>query len=221
MELLVQVHLQLVELSLQYRRRRHISLNLRHVVRRDYELPLRSIGIRVVVGEVEVREPNHENALVLIQDNRSAPRVVHGVTPDGRAVEGRVVGRDVDRDIALLHAPEAHVPAVKCGDPYALRPGSLVFAVGHPLGVKDAVSVGVFQAVGAIPLGFGMAERRPRRGRSPFIPWVQADVRLAPGNSGGPIADVEGNVIGVAAMIVSGLALAVPAPDLERLLSSS
>ena len=143
------------------------------------------------------------------------------LTPDGRAVEGTVVGRDVDRDIALLHAPEARVPAVTCGDPYALRPGALVFAVGHPLGVKDAVSVGVFQAVGAIPLGFGMAERRPRRGRSPFIPWVQADVRLAPGNSGGPIADVEGNVIGVAAMIVSGLALAVPAPDLERLLSSA
>ena len=143
------------------------------------------------------------------------------VTPDGRAVQGRVVGRDVDRDIALLHAPEARVPTVTSGDPYALRPGSLVFAVGHPLGVKDAVSVGVFQAVRAIPLGFGMAERRPRRGRSPFIPWVQADVRLAPGNSGGPIADVEGNVIGVAAMIVSGLALAVPAPDLERLLSKS
>ncbi len=143
------------------------------------------------------------------------------LTPDGRAVEGTVVGRDVDRDIALVHAPEARVPAVTCGDPYALRPGALVFAVGHPLGVKDAVSVGVFQAVGAIPLGFGMAERRPRRGRSPFIPWVQADVRLAPGNSGGPIADVEGNVIGVAAMIVSGLALAVPSPDLEGLLSKS
>jgi serine protease Do len=143
------------------------------------------------------------------------------VTPDGRAVEGTVVARDVDRDLALLHAPGARVPAVTCGDPYGLRPGALVFAVGHPLGVKDAVSVGVFQAVRAVPPGYGMAEQRPRRGRSPVIPWVQADVRLAPGNSGGPIADVEGNVIGVAAMIVSGLALAVPAPDLERLLSSS
>ncbi|HEX9394792.1 MAG TPA: serine protease [Gemmatimonadales bacterium] len=143
------------------------------------------------------------------------------VTPDGRAVEGTVVGRDVDRDLALLHAPGAGVAAVTCGDPYALRPGSLVFAVGHPLGVKDAVSVGVFQAVRAVPHGYGMAEQRPRRGRSPAIPWVQADVRLAPGNSGGPIADVEGNVIGVAAMIVSGLALAVPAPDLERVFSNS
>ena len=143
------------------------------------------------------------------------------VTPDGRAVEGTVVGRDIDRDIALLHAPEARVPAVTCGDPYALRPGALVFAVGHPLGVRDAVSVGVFQAVRAVPRCYGMAEQRPRRGRSPFIPWVQADVRLAPGNSGGPIADVEGNVIGVAAMIVSGLALAVPAPDLARVFSQS
>ncbi len=143
------------------------------------------------------------------------------VTPDGRTVEGTVVGRDVDRDLALLHAPGARVPAVTCGDPYALRPGALVFAVGHPLGVKDAVSVGVFQAVRAVPPGYGMAEQRPRRGRRPTIPWVQADVRLAPGNSGGPIADVEGNVIGVAAMIVSGLALAVPAPDLERVFSKS
>src|SRR5207249_2675150 len=45
------------------------------------------------------------------------------VTPDGRAVPGTVVGRDVDRDLALLRAPEARVPAVTCGDPYALRPG--------------------------------------------------------------------------------------------------
>jgi serine protease Do len=142
------------------------------------------------------------------------------VTPDGRPVEGAVIARDLDRDIAVVRALGARVPAVTTGDPYSLRPGSLVFAVGHPLGIKDAVSVGVFQAVGSVPPGYGLAEKRPRRGRSPSIPWVQADVRLAPGNSGGPIADVEGNVIGVAAMIVSGLALAVPAPDVERLLSS-
>src|SRR2546423_15718296 len=89
------------------------------------------------------------------------------VTPDGRTVEGRVVGRDVDRDIALVHAPDARVPAVTCGDPYALRPGALVFAVGHPLGVKDAVSVGVFQAVRAGPRGYRMAGQQPRRGRTP------------------------------------------------------
>src|SRR5206468_9279290 len=84
------------------------------------------------------------------------------LTPAGRAVEGTVVGRDVDRDLALLHAPGARVPAVTCGDPYALRPGALVFAVGHPLGVKDAISVGVFQAARAVPGGYGREEQRLR-----------------------------------------------------------
>ena len=142
------------------------------------------------------------------------------VLPDGHAADGTVVARDVERDLALVHAPHARLPAVTTADPYALRPGSLVFAVGHPLGVKNAVSIGVFQAVRPVPSGYGMAEQRPRRGRSPFVPWVQADVRLAPGNSGGPIADVEGNVIGIAAMIVSGLALAVPAPLVHALVAS-
>ena len=140
------------------------------------------------------------------------------VTPEGRAFEGTVVARDVERDLAVVRAPGTGVPAVTIGDPYALRPGSLVFAVGHPLGVKDAVSVGVFQAVRPVPQGYGLAEQRSVRRGSAFIPWVQADVRLGPGNSGGPIADSEGRVIGVATMIVSGLALAVPAPDVERLL---
>lgn len=135
------------------------------------------------------------------------------VTPDGRALEGTVVARDAIRDIAVVHAPTAAVPTVTTGDPYALRPGSLVVAVGHPLGVREAVSIGVLQAVRALPQGYGLNGKGS-------LAWVQADVRLAPGNSGGPIADVEGKVIGVAAMIVSGLALAVPVPDVERLLAS-
>ena len=140
------------------------------------------------------------------------------ITPAGRAFEGTVVARDAERDLAVLRAPGTGVPAVTTGDPYSLRAGSLVFAVGHPLGVKDAVSVGLFQAVRPVPQGYGLAEQRSVRRGSAFIPWVQADVRLGPGNSGGPIADSEGKVIGVATMIVSGLALAVPAPDVERLL---
>lgn len=135
------------------------------------------------------------------------------VTSDGRAVDGTVVARDLERDIAVVHAPNARVPAVTTRDPHALRPGSFVFAVGHPMGVREAVSIGVLQAVRPLPEGYGLNGTGSRA-------WVQADIRLAPGNSGGPIADVEGNVIGVSAMIVSGLALAVPAPDVEQLLSS-
>jgi len=134
------------------------------------------------------------------------------VMPDGRAVPGDVVRRDVDRDIAVVHAPGTGVPWVATANPSTLRAGSLVFAVGHPFGVRDAVSVGVLQAVSPLPRGYGL------NGKGSFV-WIQADVRLAPGNSGGPVGDAQGRVIGVAAMIVSGMALAVPVPDVERLLA--
>jgi serine protease Do len=134
------------------------------------------------------------------------------VTPDGRAVPGDVVRRDAERDIAVIRAPGAAVAAAITGDPYALRSGSLVFAVGHPFGVRDAISVGVLQAVSRLPRGYGL------NGKGSLV-WIQADVRLAPGNSGGPVADAQGRVIGVAAMVVSGVALAVPVPDIERFLS--
>ena len=134
------------------------------------------------------------------------------VTPDGRAVPGEVLRRDAERDIAVVRAPGADVPAALTGDPYAVRSGSLVFAVGHPFGVRDAVTVGVLQAVSPLPRGYGLNGKRS-------LVWIQADVRLLPGNSGGPLADAEGRVIGVAAMIVSGVALAVPVTDVERLLA--
>ena len=73
------------------------------------------------------------------------------------------------------------------------------------------MSVGVFHRVGPIAPGVGVPEPVRRQ------KWVQAAVRLAPGNSGGPIADADGRVIGVSAMIVGGLALAVPALEVEAL----
>ena len=136
--------------------------------------------------------------------------------PDGGLVEGETIWRDPARDLAAVAAPglAALVPA-EPGDPGRVRPGSLVFAVGHPWGVRDAVSVGVFHRVGPIALGSGVPEPIRRQA------WVQAAVRLAPGNSGGPLADADGRVIGVAAMIAGGLALAVPAGEVEGLWRAS
>jgi serine protease Do len=78
----------------------------------------------------------------------------------------------------------------------AARIGSLVVAVGHPFGLRGALTAGVVHAIGPIA----------RNG----VPWIHADVRLAPGNSGGPLADVSGAVVGINAMVAGGLALAVP-----------
>jgi serine protease Do len=117
---------------------------------------------------------------------------------DGREFEAEVTARDSRRDLASLRIPERDLPAAIAGDSSALRPGELVLAVGNPLGFIGALTTGVIHALG------------PMRGVG-RQPWVQAAVRLAPGNSGGPLSNARGQVIGVNTMIAGGgLALAVP-----------
>jgi len=135
------------------------------------------------------------------------------VTPDGERVPGELVWQERRRDVALVRAPAAGMPPVRTADPSSMRPGSLVLAIGHPFGLVDAVSTGVLQSVGELPRELDFEGGRLR--------WVQADVRLGPGNSGGPLADADGRVIGVATMVVGGVALAVPAPDVEALFATS
>ena len=141
-----------------------------------------------------------------------SPRI-RVITPEGRRIPGELLWQDLRRDVALVRAPGARMPKVRTADPSAMRPGSLVMAIGHPFGLVDAVCTGVLQSVGELPMDFDFEGRSLR--------WVQADVRLGPGNSGGPLADADGRVIGVATMIVAGMALAVPAPEVEALLASS
>lgn len=115
---------------------------------------------------------------------------------DGRVARTTVVARDPRLDLALLEAA-ATGPAAAIGDSDALRVGELVLAVGSPYGHTGAVTVGVVHAA---------ANRR----------WIEADLRLAPGNSGGPLADAEGRVIGINTMVMHGLALAIPSNAVER-----
>jgi serine protease Do len=150
--------------------------------------------------------------IVVTNAHVATERRVTLILPDGSAVTAETVWRDPARDLAAVAAPGlAGVPPVEPGDPWRVRPGALVFAIGHPWGVRDAVSVGVFHRVGPVSEGLGVPEAVRRQA------WVQAAVRLAPGNSGGPIADAAGRVIGVSAMILGGLALAVPALEVEKL----
>src|SRR5262245_10604379 len=117
---------------------------------------------------------------------------------DGRSFEGDVVARDPRRDLASLRIPASGLPALTAGASSALRVGELVVAVGNPLGFVGALTTGVVHAL-------------TRR-------WVHADVRLAPGNSGGPLADAQGRVIGINTMIAGGLALAVPSNSVAQFL---
>ena len=128
---------------------------------------------------------------------------------DGRVVEARVARKDARRDLAeLLLLEAATVPALPFGDSGALRPGHLVVAVGNPLGFQGAASAGVVRAVGPVS-GLGTQ------------PWVQAAVRLAPGNSGGPLADTRGQLVGINTMVLGqgGLGLAIPVQTVRDFLS--
>jgi serine protease Do len=116
---------------------------------------------------------------------------------DGRSYPGAVVARDTRRDLAKVQIKAPALAEITPGHSKSLRVGELVIAVGNPLGFIGALTTGVLHAFGPIP----------QLGR---LPWVQADVRLAPGNSGGPLADSQGRMIGINTMVAGGLALAVP-----------
>lgn len=112
---------------------------------------------------------------------------------DGRVVEARLIKKHPRRDLAQLRIDTTTLPMLSFGDSHALRPGHLVVAVGNPLGFQGAASAGVVRAVGPVD-GLGSQ------------PWVQASVRLAPGNSGGPLADASGQLVGMLLGVESGAA---------------
>lgn len=150
------------------------------------------------------------NSEGLIVTNAHVARADHPtvVLWDGRAFDGAVIARDPRRDLASiqLDVGRAELPVATIGHPTDLRTGDLVVALGHPLGITGAVALGVVHMVEA---------------RSGAPRWIRADIRLAPGNSGGPLADVRGRVVGVNTLIANGLGVAVPVTTVRRFLSDA
>lgn len=131
---------------------------------------------------------------------------------EGRIINASLLQVNRRRDLALLSVAGLDAPAAVLGDSDRLQAGMPVFAVGNPLGFSGAVSSGIIHSLGpAHPIS--------------SLRWIQADVRLAPGNSGGPLADFQGQVIGINTMIVAGrsvaggLALAIPSRAVQPFLA--
>lgn len=133
---------------------------------------------------------------------------------DGARTEARLVARDPRRDLALLRVDAPLVPARR-GEPATLRPGELLLALGHPLGVANALSVGILHDSSA------PSERQPHaaRAREPLagVSHLVADLRLLPGNSGGPLADAAGRVVGVNAMVIGGRSVAISIDEIAHI----
>jgi serine protease Do len=134
---------------------------------------------------------------------------VQVVLDDDTVYEARVIASDPHVDLALLQIPaNGHRAAVFSNE--MPRPGELVYAFGHPWGQRNVLTGGVLSAVTSL------------RGRDGEVPVLRADVQLAPGNSGGPLLNAAGEVIGLNAMIFGGdQSVAIPASLIKSFLAGA
>jgi len=125
--------------------------------------------------------------------------------PDRRELTAKVVGSDQQYDVALLKVDAKGLPTVRIGSSAALKPGQWVVAIGSPLGLDHSVTAGIVSAVG--------------RSASPeqrYVPFIQTDVAINQGNSGGPLLNTRGEVVGINSQIFSvsggymGISFAIP-----------
>ena len=132
---------------------------------------------------------------------------------DGRSVPAVVAGRDPATDLAVLRAQAGALPYAQLASGQRLRAGQLVVAVGNPLGFESTVSAGVVSALGR--------SLRSRQGRL-IEGVVQHTAALNPGNSGGPLLDAAGRVVGINTAIIAmaqGIGFAIPAATAQWVLT--
>ncbi len=123
---------------------------------------------------------------------------------DRREFRARVVGKDDRTDVAIIKIDASNLPKVNIGNPNALRVGEWVLAIGAPFGFENSVTAGIVSAKGrSLP-------------QENYVPFIQTDVAVNPGNSGGPLFNMRGEVVGMNSQIFSrsggymGLSFAIP-----------
>lgn len=124
---------------------------------------------------------------------------------DRREFKAKVVGSDPQSDVAVLKIATSDVPYLRTGDSKSLKPGQWVVAIGSPFGLDHSVTAGIVSAVGRA----ANAEQR-------YVPFIQTDVAINRGNSGGPLLNTRGEVVGINSQIFSnsggymGVSFAIP-----------
>ena len=124
--------------------------------------------------------------------------------PDGRTFTGKVLGGDPLTDVAVVKVVASRLPVAPLGDSDKVRPGETAIAIGNPLGLDNTVTAGIISAV----------QRTNAVGEGQRVPYIQTDAAVNPGNSGGPLINDRGEVIGINTAIRqapgAGLSFAIP-----------
>ena len=124
---------------------------------------------------------------------------------DGRSARARVVGTDLDTDLAVLHITIENLPSIVIGDSSRLRVGDVALAIGNPFGVGQTVTSGIISATGRNHLGI-----------TAYEDFIQTDAAINPGNSGGALINTQGELIAINSAIYSksggsqGIGFAIP-----------
>ena len=153
----------------------------------------------------------HTNGLVMTNAHVVQRGPVEVLLRDGRRFPARLIAQDQRLDVAALSIDASGLPTIPLGESTALRPGQLVMAAGHPWGVEGAVATGVVIGIGA-DSGTGHDHRE----------LVTVSLNLRPGNSGGPLIDARGRLVGINAMVTGPeVGLAVPVHVVKRFLKNA
>lgn len=162
-------------------------------------LPGRSVGSGFLIGDGYILTNHH------VVDGAESITVR---LSDRRELQARVVGGDEGYDVALLKLEgkdAGGLPALRLGNSSALRPGQWVVAIGSPLGLEQSVTAGIVSGLG----------RSGGQGQQ-YVPFIQTDVAINRGNSGGPLLNTSGEVVGINSQILSnsggymGVSFAIP-----------
>jgi S1-C subfamily serine protease len=176
---------------------------------------VRNVGPAVisVFGRPEDREQGQGSGFIISTEGLAVTNshVARGrerlrvQTEEGDSLDAKLIGDDPSTDLALLRLSAKELPQAELGDSDSLQVGQLVIAMGHPLGFRSTVSTGVVSALGR--------SMRSEQGRL-IESVVQHTAPLNPGNSGGPLVDSRGRVVGINTAIIAmaqGLGFSVPA----------
>ena len=143
----------------------------------------------------------HSDGLILTNAHVVEREPVQVVLPQGDTLPARVVARDKQLDIAALAVDATDLTTIEIGESRRLRPGQVVLALGHPWGVMGSATAGVV---------IGLSSERPETEHS-GREMIAVSLSLRPGNSGGPLVDAHGRLLGITSMMTGPeVGLAVP-----------